>query len=101
MPAPRAADASKRLFLSLPRPTIAGNASETHAVTLTPEETAEIQSRLRNLQMEHRDLDEVIARLTVNPPNDQLLIRRLKKRKLYLKDRITQLEGMLVPDIPA
>ncbi|WP_442951814.1 YdcH family protein [Oryzomicrobium sp.] len=70
-------------------------------MTLTPEETAEIQSRLRNLQMEHRDLDEVIARLTVNPPNDQLLIRRLKKRKLYLKDRITQLEGMLVPDIPA
>ncbi|MCE1242607.1 YdcH family protein [Oryzomicrobium sp.] len=70
-------------------------------MTLTPEETAEIQSRLRNLQVEHRDLDEVIARLTVNPPNDQLLIRRLKKRKLYLKDRITQLEGMLVPDIPA
>lgn len=70
-------------------------------MTLTPEETAEIQSRLRNLQVEHRDLDEVIARLTVNPPNDQLLIRRLKKRKLQLKDRIALLEGMLVPDIPA
>lgn len=70
-------------------------------MTLTPEETADIQSRLRNLQVEHRDLDEVIARLTVNPPNDQLLIRRLKKRKLQLKDRIALLEGMLVPDIPA
>lgn len=70
-------------------------------MTLTPEETADIQSRLRNLQVEHRDLDQVIARLTVNPPNDQLLIRRLKKRKLQLKDRIAQLEGMLVPDIPA
>jgi hypothetical protein len=53
------------------------------------------------MQVEHRDLDLVIDHLRLNPPPDQLLIRRLKKRKLLLKDRISQLEQMLVPDIPA
>jgi hypothetical protein len=43
----------------------------------------------------------VISHLIDNPPPDDLLIRRLKKRKLLLKDRILQLEAMLVPDIPA
>ena len=47
------------------------------------------------------DLDLVIEHLVLNPPPDQLLIRRLKKRKLQLKDRIALLERMLVPDIPA
>ena len=60
-----------------------------------------IQSQLHELQVEHRDLDLVISHLIDNPPPDDLLIRRLKKRKLLLKDRILQLEAMLVPDIPA
>lgn len=64
-------------------------------------EICEIRQRLHELQVEHRDLDEVITRLIGDPPNDELLIRRLKKRKLALKDRILLLEQMLVPDIPA
>ena len=55
----------------------------------------------RQLHSEHRDLDQVIAHLTENPPPDDLLVRRLKKRKLALKDKIILLEEMLVPDIPA
>ena len=64
-------------------------------------ELSSIQSQLHELQVEHRDLDLVISHLIDNPPPDDLLIRRLKKRKLLLKDRILQLEAMLVPDIPA
>ena len=60
-----------------------------------------IRSQLHELQIEHRDLDLVITHLTTNPPPDDLLIRRLKKCKLGLKDKILLLEGMLVPDIPA
>ncbi|MCK6405163.1 MAG: YdcH family protein [Rhodocyclaceae bacterium] len=67
----------------------------------TEEELVAIRTQLHELQSEHRDLDLVIEHLILNPPPDQLLIRRLKKRKLQLKDRITQFERMLVPDIPA
>jgi hypothetical protein len=70
-------------------------------MTLTEEEIAGTRETLHEMQVEHRDLDLVIDHLTLNPPPDQLLIRRLKKRKLLLKDRISQLERMLVPDIPA
>lgn len=61
----------------------------------------ELRIRLQELQVEHRDLDEVINRLEDAPPLDELLVRRLKKRKLLLKDRITLLERMLEPDVPA
>lgn len=70
-----------------------------HALTET--EISEIRTQLHELQVEHRDLDQVINHLIDNPPPEDLLIRRLKKRKLLLKDRILQLEEMLVPDIPA
>ena len=70
-------------------------------MTLTEEEIADTRVNLHEMQVEHRDLDLVIEHLILNPPPDQLLIRRLKKRKLLLKDRISQLERMLVPDIPA
>lgn len=70
-------------------------------MNLTDEEIDEIRARLNELQIEHRDLDLVIEHLALNPPPDQLLIRRLKKRKLQLKDRISLLERQLVPDIPA
>lgn len=69
--------------------------------TLNDTEIADIRHQLQELQIEHRDLDLVIAHLTDSPPPDDLLIRRLKKRKLALKDRILHLEQMLVPDIPA
>jgi hypothetical protein len=68
---------------------------------LTDLEISDIRAQLHELQVEHRDLDLVITHLIENPPPEDLLIRRLKKRKLLLKDRIIQLEEMLVPDIPA
>jgi hypothetical protein len=58
----------------------------------------ELRVRLHELMTEHRDLDEVIARLQATPPGDELMLRRLKKRKLLLKDRISLIERMLSPD---
>jgi len=60
-----------------------------------------IRLRIAELAQEHRDLDDVIARLAGEPVQDELQLRRLKKRKLQLKDRIMQLECQLVPDILA
>ena len=57
-----------------------------------------LQARLVDLRTEHRDLDDAITRLTLTPSEDQLLLRRLKKRKLLIKDRISVLERMLDPD---
>ena len=66
---------------------------------MVPTEDAEaLKNRLAELSVEHRDLDEAIGRLMAAPPKDQLLLRRLKKRKLLLKDRITLLQRMLEPD---
>ncbi|MRR50024.1 MAG: DUF465 domain-containing protein [Rhodocyclaceae bacterium] len=60
-----------------------------------------LRCRLQELRVEHRDLDEAINRLIASPPPDELMLRRLKKRKLQLKDRISLIERMLEPDIPA
>lgn len=68
---------------------------------LNDEEFSSLQAELNEVRTEHRDLDQVIVHLTEFPPSDQLLVRRLKKRKLVLKDRILLLEGILEPDIPA
>jgi hypothetical protein len=57
--------------------------------------------RLQELRVEHRDLDEIIDRLSEDPLVDQLQIQRLKKRKLHLKDMIRTLESTLIPDIEA
>lgn len=57
--------------------------------------------KLRQLRIEHRDLDEVITRLALDVHVDQLQLRRLKKRKLLLKDQITRLESELIPDLNA
>ncbi|MGE5505374.1 MAG: YdcH family protein [Actinomycetota bacterium] len=61
----------------------------------------EIRRKLAVLQTEHRDLDDVIARLAEEAPFDQLRLQRLKKRKLALKDQIARLENQLIPDIIA
>ncbi len=61
----------------------------------------DVERRIIELMTEHRDLDEVILRLTETPLHDQLQLQRLKKRKLQLKDFITRLEALLVPDIIA
>jgi hypothetical protein len=60
-----------------------------------------MQLRISELAMEHRDLDDVITRLSESQDLDQLQLRRLKKRKLFLKDMITKLEDQLIPDIDA
>lgn len=70
-------------------------------MTITDEDIADIRASLSELRIEHRDLDIVITRLIEHPEPDELLIRRMKKRKLQLKDKIDCLERMLVPDIPA
>jgi hypothetical protein len=57
--------------------------------------------KLRNLRIEHRDLDEVIMRLSLDSNVDELQMKRLKKRKLMLKDQITRLESQLIPDMNA
>jgi hypothetical protein len=61
-------------------------------------EKTELLALMVELRTEHRDLDEAIVRCTTNPPDDQLTIRRLKKRKLLLKDRIAALERQIDPD---
>ena len=59
------------------------------------------QQQLEQLKIEHRDSDDAITALTMQPVVDQLQIARLKKKKLILKDRIMRLEDQLVPDIIA
>ncbi len=70
---------------------------------LTEKEIADARATLNELQVEHRDLNLIVEHLAATPlpDQDQLLIQRLKKRKLGLKDKIYQLEKMLVPDIQA
>jgi len=60
-----------------------------------------LRARLAALTLEHRDLDDVIARISERAPYDQLQLRRLKKRKLALKDQISKIESELLPDIIA
>lgn len=67
--------------------------------TMIPSE--EIKRRIVELEVEHRDLDAVIDLLTRDVLRDELQLRRLKKRKLQLKDHITLLKMQLIPDIPA
>jgi hypothetical protein len=68
---------------------------------LTEDEKAQIRARLHDLEVEHQDLDDIINRLAADPAQDQLQLRRLKKRKLVLKDQILRLRARLIPDIIA
>jgi hypothetical protein len=61
----------------------------------------EIAHLVAELKEEHRDLDAAILRLVEDPSVDQLQLRRMKKRKLKLKDWITYLESQLIPDLDA
>lgn len=68
---------------------------------LTDEEKEQIRARITALEIEHGDLDYIIATLSQDPVHDQLRVRRLKKRKLVLKDQIAMLKDRLIPDIIA
>jgi hypothetical protein len=68
---------------------------------LTQEEERDLREQLARLQEEHRDLDAAIVALQDAPGSDLLQIQRLKKRKLYLRDRISFIEDQLTPDIIA
>ena len=60
-----------------------------------------LKRRLAELLSEHRDLDDVIARISEGRPFDQLQVQRLKKRKLMLKDQIERIRSRLIPDVIA
>ena len=68
---------------------------------LNEEQRELLNRKLEELRTEHRDLDDVIARVTEEGPFDQVRVQRLKKRKLLLKDQIIHIESMLLPDIIA
>jgi hypothetical protein len=68
---------------------------------MQPEDPSEIARKLVELRVEHRDLDEVIAALGRDSRADELQVKRLKKRKLRIKDMITYLESKLIPDLDA
>lgn len=62
---------------------------------------ADIAQQLAELRREHRGLDEEIGRLVASIEADEVAVKRLKKRKLWLKDCIARLESSLIPDEPA
>lgn len=66
-----------------------------------PPDPAKITAQLVELRLEHRDLDAAIARLGADVAADELAIKRLKKRKLRIKDMVAYLENQLIPDLDA
>jgi hypothetical protein len=66
-----------------------------------PPDPAKITAQLIELRLEHRDLDAAIARLTADMAADELAVKRLKKRKLRIKDMVAHLESQLIPDLDA
>ena len=69
--------------------------------SLSDDEIQELKERLYQLQLEHRDMDDLIKRLYEEAYVDQLQVSRLKRRKLQIKDAITHLESWLIPDLNA
>ncbi|MDI9238191.1 YdcH family protein [Lysobacter sp. LF1] len=65
------------------------------------DDPAVLARKLAELRLEHRDLDAAIDRLAVAADADELTVKRLKKRRLWLKDCIARLESALIPDEPA
>lgn len=65
------------------------------------QERHKLKERIVRLKLEHHDLDVAIANMADDPVSDELQLTRLKKRKLQLKDTISRLESMLIPDLDA
>jgi len=72
-----------------------------YARRVNTDDPADITEKITALRVEHRDLDDAIARLVDDADADEVAIKRLKKRKLWLKDCIARLESALIPDEPA
>lgn len=68
---------------------------------MEPANDAVMSQQLVDMKTEHRDLDLAIARLQADIQADELAVKRMKKRKLQLKDAIARLESSLIPDEPA
>ena len=68
---------------------------------IDPAELSRLARRIVDLRQEHRDLDHAIARLQADIAADELALKRMKKRKLQLKDQIAWIENALIPDEPA
>ena len=68
---------------------------------MQPVDPAEIAQKLVRLQLEHRDLDLAIARLQADIASDEMAIKRMKRRKLQLRDAIARLQSAQIPDEPA
>ena len=89
-------------MVSRPSPCYLEDRSFRHGTSQSEmDDKEDLRRRLAALVSEHRDLDDVIARLSERRPVDELQVRRLKKRKLTLKDMIAKLESELLPDIIA
>lgn len=71
------------------------------ATDLTDEEIAQTKLLIDELRLEHIDLDHIIGRLASDPTFSELQVKRLKKRKLQVKDKLARLEDRLIPDILA
>ncbi len=65
------------------------------------EDIEELKEKLAELEVEHKDLDEVIDRIRETPPIDFLQMKRLQKKKLFLKDQIQRIKSEIIPDIIA
>ncbi|MDH5710940.1 MAG: DUF465 domain-containing protein [Gammaproteobacteria bacterium] len=71
------------------------------SASLSEAEIKQIQTRIIELELEHRDLDQLIEQLVLDPRFEELHIKRLKKRKLKIKDELMMLKNRLIPDILA
>ena len=100
-PIPLEHNAPKRDSFGLGAGGECGRPARKPAVAMTQEEERDLREQLARLQEEHRDLDTAILALQDAPGSDLLQIQRLKKRKLYLRDRISFIDDQLTPDIIA
>jgi len=73
----------------------------TSSMSINSNDPGEITRLIADMREEHRDLDEAISRLSEDSSVDQLQLRRMKKRKLKLKDWIAYLQSKLIPDLDA
>lgn len=71
------------------------------SASLSDTEIRQIKTRIVELELEHRDLDQLTDQLARDPRFEELHIKRLKKRKLQIKDELSRLENKLIPDILA